>query len=87
MEQVITTVIERFGGSVLLVSHNRDEVYRMCKKLAVFSIGKIDVMDTKYAVFDDPKTKSGAILTGCKNISRAIKIDDYSISPRIGEPC
>ncbi len=80
MEQVIMKVIERFNGSVLLVSHNRDEVYRMCKTLAVFSIGQIDIIDSKYAVFENPSTRGGATLTGCKNISRATIIDDHTLN-------
>ncbi|MBR6526413.1 MAG: ATP-binding cassette domain-containing protein [Lachnospiraceae bacterium] len=71
LEQEVRSVIRSFGKSVLLVSHDRDEVFRMADRIAVMENGRIDAIGTKKEVFDDPKTRTGAILTGCKNISAA----------------
>jgi molybdate transport system ATP-binding protein len=38
--------------------------------------GRVETVGPKAAVYADPKTKSGAILTGCKNISRAQVLDE-----------
>lgn len=76
MEQQVRDVIRRFGKSVVLVSHNRDEVFRLSDSIAVVADGQIETYGTKQAVFREPATKNGAILTGCKNISRIKKIDD-----------
>lgn len=69
LEQEVRSVIRSVGKSVLLVSHDRDEVFRMADRIAVMENGRIDAIGTKREVFDDPKTKVGAMLTGCKNIS------------------
>lgn len=69
MEQEVREVIRSFGRTVLLVSHDRDEVYRMADSIAVMSGGRLDVCGEKKAVFAAPATRAGAVLTGCKNIS------------------
>jgi molybdate transport system ATP-binding protein len=67
-------VIRSFGKTVLLVSHDRDEVYRMADRIAVMKNGKIEVIGDKKEVFAAPHTKNAAMLTGCKNISRMEKL-------------
>lgn len=74
LEQEVRQVIRDFGGTVLLVSHDRDEAFRMSDKLAVLEQGHVQTVGTKEAVFADPVTRSGAALTGCKNISSAKKL-------------
>ena len=69
LEQEVRGVIRSFGRSVLLVSHDRDEVYRMADRVAVMNGGRVEVCGAKKDVFAAPKTKTGALLTGCKNIS------------------
>lgn len=79
LEQSIRNVISTFGKSVILVSHDRDEAYRMANKIAVMNNGQIEVCGDKKIVFDEPKTKASAILTGCKNISAIKKLDNNRI--------
>jgi molybdate transport system ATP-binding protein len=79
MEQEISAVLAEFSGTTVFVSHNRDEVYRISDKIAVMSSGKIDLIGTKADVFDAPKTVTAALMTGCKNISKAEKVDDYHV--------
>ena len=69
LEQEIRDTIHSFGKSVILVSHDRDEVFRMSDSIAVMNCGKIETFGKKQDVFKHPETKMGAILTGCKNIS------------------
>lgn len=71
MEQETRSILEEFGGTTLLVSHNRDEVYRLCHKVAVYRSGSIDAFGEKWALFHDPKTFTSAQLTGCKNLAPA----------------
>ncbi len=75
MEQEVRQVIRRFGKTVLLVSHDRDEVYRMADRVALMADGKIERIGTRKEVFSDPGTRSGCLLTGCKNVS-AIRVID-----------
>ena len=69
LEQEVRQVIRQFGKTVILVSHDRDEVYRMADSIAIMSGGSIQVLGPRQDVFRDPQTVKGAILTGCKNIS------------------
>lgn len=71
LEQEVRGVIRDFGKTVLLVSHDRDEVFRMADSIAVMDRGRIETYGNKKTVFADPVTRAGAVLTGCKNISRA----------------
>lgn len=75
LEQEVRGVIRTFGKTVLLVSHDRDEVYRMADRIAVMRNGKIEAYGEKKSVFADPGTRAGAMLTGCKNISRLKRLD------------
>lgn len=69
LEQEVRQVIRRFGKSVVLVSHDRDEVFRMSDQIAIMDNGAIQALGSRDAVFADPQTRKGAVLTGCKNIS------------------
>lgn len=75
MEEEIRSVIRSFGKTVVLVSHNRDEVFRLSDQVAIMHNGKIDRAGKKTEVFRDPQTVNAATLTGCKNIS-PVKILD-----------
>lgn len=69
LEQEVRRVIREFGKTVLLVSHDRDEVFRMSDSIAIMDGGSIQAIGTKAEVFSNPQTRKGAVLTGCKNIS------------------
>ena len=85
-EQVVRATIAGFPGTTILVTHDRDEVYRLSDRLAVFSHGRIDRLGDKWDLFADPQTANAARLTGCKNLSRAhcegsrIVADDWEMS-------
>lgn len=79
LEKSVRDVLRSFGKSVLLVSHDRDEVYRMSDRIAVINNGKIEACGDKKTVFDNPRTKTGALLTGCKNISAVKKLGKNKI--------
>ena len=77
MEQEARQVIRRFGKTVLLVSHNRDEVFRMADRVAILREGQIERIGTRDEVFRDPGTRAACILTGCKNVSAIRRLDDH----------
>lgn len=79
LEQEVRSVIRAFGKTVLLVSHDRDEVYRMADRIAVMVNGRIEICGEKRAVFAAPGTRTSAMLTGCKNISRLKKLSKNRI--------
>ena len=68
-EMFVRDIIKEFGKTVIIVSHDRDEVFRISNSIAVVNTGKIDIIGPREEVFGDPVTKYAAVMTGCKNIS------------------
>ena len=79
LERKVQEILGRFGKTVLLVSHDRDEAFRLSDSIAVMEQGRVETVGRKKEIFADPKTRSGALLTGCKNISRARVVDDTHV--------
>lgn len=79
MEQEIREIIREYGKTVILVSHDRDEVFRLSDRIAVMHQGKVETAGTRDEVFANPGTKNACMLTGCKNISPIRKIDDFHV--------
>lgn len=71
LEMELTDTLRRFPGGALFVSHNRDEVYRMCDTVCVISNGRSEPKLTVPELFSTPRTLSAALISGCKNVSRA----------------
>lgn len=72
LEQEVRSVIRSFGKTVLLVSHDREEVFRMADNIAVVHAGRVEQIGSRAEVFRRPTTWAGAALTGCQNLSRAV---------------
>ena len=70
MEREVMAVVGEYGRTTLLVSHSRDEVYRMADSVAIYHNGRIDALGEKHEIFRNPRTRAAAMLTGCKNFSR-----------------
>lgn len=71
MEHEIRNVIRSFGKSVLFVSHESAEVYRLSDRIAIIKDGLVEKCGTRREIFLDPGTINGALLTGYRNISKA----------------
>lgn len=76
IEEEIRHAIEEFGGTVILVSHNRDEVYRLADRVAVLEAGQIERIASREEIFRNPGTVNACLLTGCKNISEIQRAED-----------
>ena len=70
MEHLILDLLEKYQGPSVLVTHDRNEAYRMAKKIGVMEAGSIVEQKERREFFDSPGTVAAARLTGCKNISR-----------------
>lgn len=79
LEQQMKKILKEVGRPALFVSHNRDEVYRICHTVGCINNGKMEVIEPMDEFFANPKTKTAAILSGCKNISKARKIDEHTV--------
>lgn len=71
--------LNKLHSTVLFVSHDRDEVYRLSSKIGSMNNGVLEVIEPKKEFFDNPKTVMAAILSGCKNIVKAHKKDDHHV--------
>lgn len=79
LEQEILDIINRYNKPTLFVSHNRDEVYRISHKIGIMEKGSLVSLDRKEELFKNPKTLSGARLTGCKNFAKVQRINEHQI--------
>jgi molybdate transport system ATP-binding protein len=68
-----------YTGTVLLVSHDRDEIYRFCDELCVIDDGHVDAVGETKRIFRLPETETAARLTGCKNVIPVERVDDHSV--------
>jgi molybdate transport system ATP-binding protein len=79
VENELARVLQDYQKTVLFVSHDRDEVYRFCDKIAVLAQGRIECVSSKNDVFHAPQSLAASKLTGCKNHSRIRIIDGVTI--------
>ena len=79
LEEEVRSIIRSFGRTVLFVSHNREEVYRLSRRIALMRAGEIEMIGGREAVFAAPRSVDGALLTGCRNLSRIEKIDERRV--------
>jgi len=80
VEQTLLDSLKSFPGTTLFVSHDRDEVYRICDKMEILQEGRIVGSGKKEDLFKNPGTIAAARLTGCKNIATARKMGTYRIA-------
>ena len=69
LERELMKVMEDYGKTVLFVSHDRNEAYRMTDRIAVMEDGQILDVQPKEELFQNPASLAATLLTGCKNVS------------------
>ena len=79
MQLEMMEMLGEYPGQVLMVSHNRDELYRFSEELFVVRQGRIIRHDATNEVFRDPGSLEAAKLTGCKNFTRAVKTGSNTV--------
>lgn len=72
-------VLKDFKGDIIMVSHNRDELYTFCDQLIVMDSGRSLLEGTTKEIFSQPKKMKVAQLTGCKNISPIKRLDKHQL--------
>ena len=71
--------LREFGGTTIIVSHDRDEIYKLCDRTMVMGQGKILIEKETKKLFQKPERVMAARLTGCRNISRAKKTEHVQV--------
>ncbi|SHK67249.1 sulfate/molybdate ABC transporter ATP-binding protein [Hespellia stercorisuis] len=78
LQQELLEMLEDYEGTVILVSHNRDEIYRFSEELLIMQEGQMICQGKTKKMFADPQKKAAARLTGCKNITGVTLRDEHS---------
>ncbi len=78
IELEVRKIIEEYKIPTLFVSHDRDEIYRMCDNIVIMSKGKSESKKTTKELFHNPETMAAAELSGCKNFSEIEKVGENS---------
>ena len=79
MEAEVRAIVQSFGKPVLMVSHSQDEVYRLSDRVAIMGTGRVECIGRRQDIFAQPQTRNGAILTGCRNLSRLTRLSDTRV--------
>ena len=75
LAQEMLDLLKDYRGTVVLVSHSRDEIYRFTRELLTMADGMQISYGGAREIFANPGRKETARLTGCKNIAEAKRID------------
>ena len=79
MEKNLMEALAIYDGMTVMVSHNLEELYRICHDLLVISDGQVLASGHKQKIFHSPTTYEIARLTGCKNFSSVEIVSPYSV--------
>lgn len=92
LELEMQELLGKCGKPVVFVSHNRNEVYRLCSRVSCMEEGQLLAPVPTKEFFKHPRTREEAKLSGCKNISEAEWIDvshiyakDWNVTLQVGE--
>ena len=78
LQQELQELLEDYEGTVIMVSHSRDEVYRFSEELLIIDQGQIVAAGKTKELFQNPQRKEAARLPGCKNFTRAVYVDEHT---------
>jgi molybdate transport system ATP-binding protein len=70
LEKWLEDLIKDFNGPVVFVSHNIGEISRICDNITMLSKGSVIESGTSEKVLYNPQSLEGAIISGCRNISK-----------------
>ncbi|SFG29520.1 sulfate/molybdate ABC transporter ATP-binding protein [Oribacterium sp. WCC10] len=80
MQVELMSMLDDYDGTVIMVSHSRDEIYRFSERLLIIDEGKVTNHGLTKDIFASPGTKSAAMLTGCKNFSKVEVMDSHRVN-------
>ena len=79
LEEWLDDLIKEFTGPTVFVSHNINEVIRICDNIVVLSKGNVIEQGLMQEVLNNPTTLETATITGCQNIFTASFHNDFSV--------
>ena len=79
LQPQLRDLLRTVGRQAVLVTHSRDEAYRLCSTLCIMDEGRTLRIGPTKEVFADPQSMAAARLTGCKNLAEARRVDDHTV--------
>ena len=79
LEQNLIGLFKEYQGTILYVSHDIDEAFRFCDRIAVVDAGHIKQIGPKQDVVQHPTSLAAVKLSGCKNVTEATYVDDHTL--------
>lgn len=79
LQMELKNLLSGYGRGVLMVTHDRDEAFRMCDRLGVMENGQMLAVKATKDLFMDPGSRAAAVITGCKNIAEAVKTGEKEV--------
>ncbi|MDR0888762.1 MAG: ATP-binding cassette domain-containing protein [Coriobacteriales bacterium] len=79
LEQDMLDLFDTFDGTILYVSHDIDEAFRFCDRIAVVDNGHIQQTDKTPLIVSAPRTLATLRISGVKNISPVRKVGTHTV--------
>ena len=80
LQQELMEMFRDYKGTIIMVSHDRDEIYRFSEELVIMDQGKVVTSGKTKEIFRNPGKVEAARLTGCKNISRVKRQSEHAVT-------
>ena len=80
IETALREILTMQDISAILVTHDRDEAFRIAREIATVDRGQLTPPTDKHELFRNPGTRAATTLTGCKNISAAHRVDETHVT-------
>ena len=75
LELELLDTLAAFDGDVVFVSHSREEVSHLCRSVCVLTDGRSEEKQSVGELMTAPRSRSAAVLSGCKNFSALRAVD------------
>ena len=79
LQMEMKNLLSGFNRGIIMVTHDRDEAFRMCSRLGVIDRGRMLTIRETKELFADPESRTAAVITGCKNIAKARKTGEREV--------
>ena len=93
LQMEMKDLLKEYGQQVIMVTHDRDEAYRMSDAAGVLEDGRLIVFKSTRELFANPETVSAARMIGCKNIvpvqirsQHELAVPQWGIQIRLKQP-
>jgi molybdate transport system ATP-binding protein len=79
LEQDLLDLFDSFEGTIIYVSHDIDEAFRFCDRIAVIDRGSLEETADTTSILDHPTSYATLKVSGVKNISPARRVDRHRV--------